>query len=159
MQANDRRDAAAKRCCDLAWRRAPLATGLVAARPDYDALRKCALQGITAPYSFLASGHDVPIGYAMSQRFSQKVVASKNVLVRELSGEAVLLNLESEKYFGLDEIGYRMWTVLTASDSIGAAYEELLSEYEVEPEQLRQSLDGLISQCTDQGLLQLAAPE
>ena len=90
---------------------------------------------------------------------SRRVVASENVLVRELSGEAVLLNLESEMYFGLEEIGYRMWTILTTSDSIGAAYEQLLSEYEVEPEQLWESLDALIGECTEQGLLQLAPPK
>jgi Coenzyme PQQ synthesis protein D (PqqD) len=94
---------------------------------------------------------------SMKQLFSRKVVASENVLLRELSGEAVLLNLDSEMYFGLDEIGYRMWGVLTTSDSIGAAYEQLLSEYEVEPEQLWESLEALIGECTEQGLLQLAS--
>jgi Coenzyme PQQ synthesis protein D (PqqD) len=93
----------------------------------------------------------------MSESFSRRVVVPESVLVRELSGEAVLLNLESEMYFGLDEIGYRMWTALTTSDSIGAAYEQLLSEYEVEPEQLRESVDELINQCTEQGLLQLVS--
>ena len=96
---------------------------------------------------------------SIKQLSSRKVVASENVLLRELSGEAVLLNLDSEMYFGLDEIGYRMWTVLTASDSIGAAHEQLLSEYEVEPEQLWESLDSLIGECTEHGLLQLAPPK
>jgi len=89
---------------------------------------------------------------------SQRVVTSDDVLVRELSGEAVLLNLNSEVYFGLDEIGFRMWTVLTSTDSIGAAYEQLFSEYEVEPDQLWESIDALISQCMAQGLLQFAPP-
>ena len=97
--------------------------------------------------------------HSMKQLSSREVVASENVLLRELSGEAVLLNLDSEMYFGLDEVGYRMWTVLTGSDSIGAAYEQLLSEYEVEPEQLWESLDTLIGECTEQGLLQLAPPK
>ena len=95
----------------------------------------------------------------MSKAFLGKVVVPESVLVRELSGEAVLLNLNSEMYFGLDEIGYRMWTALTTSDSIGAAFEQLLTEYEVEPEELRQSLDALIGQCIEQGLLQSAPPE
>ena len=89
------------------------------------------------------------------QIFSRKVVVPDSILVRELSGEAVLLSLDSEMYFGLDEIGYRMWTVLTTSDSIDAAYEQLLSEYDVGPEQLRESVDELINQCTEHGLLEL----
>jgi hypothetical protein len=95
----------------------------------------------------------------MRQFFSQKAVVPDGVLVRELSGEAVLFNVDSEMYFGLDEVGYRIWTVLTATDSIGAAYEQLLSEYEVEPEQLRESLEALLGQCREQGLLQLEPPK
>ncbi len=52
----------------------------------------------------------------------------EGVLVRELEGESVLLNLESESYFGLDGIGTRMLALLTDSDSIEAAYEKLLDE-------------------------------
>jgi len=91
----------------------------------------------------------------VQQLFSQRVVASDNVLVRELSEEAVLLNLDSGIYFGLDQTGFRVWTVLTAADSISAAYEQLLSEYEVDPEQLLESLDELLSQCMGQGLLKI----
>ena len=65
--------------------------------------------------------------------FSRRVVVPESVLVRELSGEAVLLNLGSGMYFGLEEIGYRMWTVLTTSECIGVAYEQLSTEYEVSP--------------------------
>jgi hypothetical protein len=95
----------------------------------------------------------------MRELSSRKVVAAENILIRELSGEAVLLDLNKELYFGLDEVGYRMWTVLTSADTVGAAYEQLLSEYEVEPEQLEKSVESLISQCVDQGLFQFASPK
>ena len=95
----------------------------------------------------------------MRELFSRRVVVPESVLVRELSGEAVLLNLDSGMYFGLEEIGYRMWTVLTTSECIGVAYEQLSSEYEVEPAELWESLETLIGQFTEQGLLQLAPPK
>jgi Coenzyme PQQ synthesis protein D (PqqD) len=91
----------------------------------------------------------------MEKLFSSKAVAPDNVLVRELSGEAVLLNLDNEMYFGLDEVGYRIWKVLTTTDFIGDAYKQLLSEYEVEPGELRRQLEALIHQCEEQGLLRL----
>jgi hypothetical protein len=86
-----------------------------------------------------------------------KVVVPANVLVRELDGESVLLNLNSECYFGLDEVGTRMWTLLTASESVQAAYEKLATEYDVDAEQLRQDLDSLIEKLVDQGLLEVHA--
>lgn len=75
------------------------------------------------------------------------------VMVRELEGESVLLNLDSESYFGLDDIGTRMWAVLTDAESIETAYETLLAEYEVEPEHLRTDLCGFIDKLSEAGLI------
>jgi len=70
-------------------------------------------------------------------QFANRVVVPKHVLVRHLDGESVLLNLETEKYFGLDTTGTRMWELVTTSPSVDAAYARLLEEFEVEPELLR----------------------
>lgn len=78
-----------------------------------------------------------------------------HVLVRQVEGESVLLNLESEQYFGLDEVGTGMWAALTRADSIEAAYQALLGEYEVDAEQLRQDLQTLIEKLVEKGLLKL----
>lgn len=37
-----------------------------------------------------------------------RVEISPEVLFQELQGEAVLLNLTSERYYGLDDVGMRM---------------------------------------------------
>jgi len=66
-----------------------------------------------------------------------------------------LLNLETEQYFGLDETGTRMWQLLVGSPSIDAAYQELLVEFDVEPELLRSNLMELLSRLVDSGLLQV----
>jgi len=65
--------------------------------------------------------------------FTHRVVVPTHVLVRHLDGECVLLNLETEKYFGLDATGTRMWELLTHSPSIEAAFDKLAEEFEVEP--------------------------
>ena len=93
----------------------------------------------------------------MEITFSQRIRAPDDVLVQMLEGEAVLLNLNTESYFGLDEVGARMWTLLTESDSIQTAYEVLVEEYDVTPEQLRADLTDLIDRLAEQGLITLAA--
>ena len=75
------------------------------------------------------------------------------VMVRQIEGESVLLNLNSESYFGLDDVGTRMWAALTDSESIETAYGTLLAEYEVEPEQLRTDLCGFIDKLSEAGLI------
>jgi len=85
--------------------------------------------------------------------FSDRVVVPAYVLIRHLDGEAVLLNLETEKYFGLDTTGTRMWEVATQSSCLEAAFLTLAEEFEVEPPQLRANLADLIGRLLENGLL------
>jgi hypothetical protein len=82
-----------------------------------------------------------------------RVSAPAHVLVRFLDRESVLLNLETERYFGLDETGTRMWQLLTASPDVDAAYQGLLAEFDVEPELLRENLTDLLGRLVENGLL------
>lgn len=84
-----------------------------------------------------------------------RISAPAHVLVRFLDRESVLLNLETERYFGLDETGTRMWQLLTASPNVDAAYQELLAEFDVEPELLRHDLTDLLGRLMENGLLQV----
>lgn len=77
--------------------------------------------------------------------------------MRELDGESVLLNLQSERYFGLDEVGTRMWVALSRSESIQTAYEDLLSEYDVDAKLLHQDLESLIDKLVEHGLVEVSS--
>ena len=87
--------------------------------------------------------------------FADRVEMPPHVLVRFLENESVLLNLETERYYGLDETGTRMWQVVTAARSIDNAYVELLSEFDVEAELLRLHLSELLGRLVENGLLQV----
>ena len=91
--------------------------------------------------------------------FSDRVVVPAHVLVRHLDGESVLLNLETEKYFGLDATGKRMWEVATQSASLEAAYVALAQEFDVEPEVLRSNLAELMARLIENGLLKLSSAD
>jgi hypothetical protein len=88
--------------------------------------------------------------------FDQCVRSPDHVLVRELGGESLLLNLDSETYFGLDDVGTRMWTLLVASPSIEHALAALCAEYGVEDDILRRDLAALLDELLDHGLLVVA---
>jgi len=91
--------------------------------------------------------------------FSDRVMVPTHVLIRYLDGESVLLNLETERYFGLDATGTRMWEVTTQSASIEAAYATLVQEFDVEPEVLRANLAELLAHLIDNGLLKLSSAD
>ena len=83
----------------------------------------------------------------------KRVAVRPDVLTREISGESVLLDLASERYFGLDEIGTGMWKALTAGATIGEAIEALLAEYDVAPETLREDVAAFVRRLADAGLV------
>ena len=93
----------------------------------------------------------------MSIDFSSRVEVPEEVLVSELDGESVILNLHTESYFGLDEVGASMWSVFTRSSSIEAAYETLKGEWNVDPALLRHDLASLLEQLSAEGLIRISA--
>ena len=89
--------------------------------------------------------------------FTDRVAVPAHVMVRFLDNESVFLNLETERYFGLDSTGTRMWQVLTTTTNIEGAYQALLGEFEVEPEDLRTDLVELVNKLLENDLLQVVS--
>ncbi len=83
----------------------------------------------------------------------RRVTQPSHILLQDLAGEAVLLNLQNGLYYGLDEASFSMFKVLVSSSSVQAAYEQLLEEYDVEPDQLRSDLDKFLSNLLENGLV------
>jgi len=90
--------------------------------------------------------------------FSARAKMSEGILFRELDGESVILSLDSETYFGLDEVGTRTWELLRAGPTIQAAYETLCAEYDVDSAQLRRDLEELLDQLVGHKLIEIDAP-
>src|SRR5512133_199868 len=85
--------------------------------------------------------------------FSWRIAVPEDVLIRDLDGESVVLNIRTEKYYGLDAVGTRMWAVLTEGDTVEAAFDKLLEEYDVERARLRSDLETFVSELVEHGLL------
>ena len=98
------------------------------------------------------ANNPVTESFPMSPR-DKRVSVAPDVLMRELEGEAVLLNLDSETYFGLDEIGTTMWTTLATSATLESAYCALLEIYDADPERLRADLLDFVGQLAEAGLV------
>lgn len=87
--------------------------------------------------------------------WSAKVRITPDVLHQELGGETVLLNLSNENYFGLDEVGTRVWQLLGETHSANAVVTRLIKEYDVSAEQLRTDVARLITELVTAGLVSL----
>jgi hypothetical protein len=76
-----------------------------------------------------------------------------DVLFQELQGEAVLLNLKTGVYLGLNPVGTRVWQLLQEDGSLSRVLDAMLAEYDVSRDQCSQDLLKLIQQMEQQGLL------
>ncbi len=93
----------------------------------------------------------------MSIDYSMKVSVPKHVLVRVFENESVILNLNTEAYHGLDDVGTGIWKAIIQAASIQEAFETLLSEYDIEPAQLRQDLDDFLEKLHQRGMVEFVA--
>lgn len=88
---------------------------------------------------------------------NQTIKVSPDVISQEVSGETVILDLNSENYFGLDEIGTRIWQLVEETGDLETIFQRMLEEYEVEEDQLEEDLEKLISEVEKIGLVSLQA--
>jgi hypothetical protein len=93
--------------------------------------------------------------YRMSIDFNSRAEVPGDVLVSELDGESVILNLKTESYFGLDEVGAWMWSVVSGADSIEAGFQTLKGGCDVDPARLRMDLTCLLEQLLAEGLVRI----
>jgi hypothetical protein len=89
----------------------------------------------------------------MSHAPDQRFEPSPRVLFQEVHGEMVLLDLESEHYFGLNEVGARFWQLLAQGLGTAEIVDRLLQEYEVERSALNDDLAALQHQLLSRGLI------
>ena len=75
---------------------------------------------------------------------SQRLRISDAAVVRDLDGESVILNIESGIYFGLDQVGTRIWELIGQYGDVDSILRVLEDEYDADPRVLRADLEALI---------------
>jgi hypothetical protein len=88
----------------------------------------------------------------MALSLDDPMVVSDDVLFRALDAEAVLLNLKSGVYFGLNPVGTRAWQLLAEHRTLNRVCDVMIEEYEVERDVLARDLLELGRQLQDAGL-------
>jgi len=83
------------------------------------------------------------------------IVATAGQISADLSGEVVILNLDSGVYYGLDLVGARIWDLIQAPKTVMEIQAALLDEYEVEPERCENDLLALLQSLAAEGLIEV----
>ncbi len=91
----------------------------------------------------------------MRLTLGSRVRPAPDTLFRNLEGEAVLLSLSACEYFGLDEVGTRIWELLPQHESLAGVLTSVLTEFEVGAGQAEEDLLSLVAALRDKGLVQV----
>jgi hypothetical protein len=75
-----------------------------------------------------------------------------------LDGDGILLDLRNQLYFGLDDVGVRIWELVRETGSEQGIYEALVKEYDVPPEEIRRDLAEWLDDLIERKLLEVAQP-
>ena len=84
---------------------------------------------------------------------AQRAKPTADVLCQEMGGEVVLLDLASERYFGLDPVGTRIWALLDQDQPLQQVLDTLCTEYDAPRDRLQADLVALVGQLADAGLV------
>lgn len=83
------------------------------------------------------------------------VEVAADVIFQELDGEAVLLNMQSEIYFGLDSMGTRIWQLLKEHGTLETVGRILMEEYDVAENELQRELLEFVDKLHSKGLVKV----
>ena len=86
---------------------------------------------------------------------NQKVTFADTVFAQEVDGEMVLLDMNSENYFGLDEVGTAIWQAMQEKENLKEVFEILLEQYEVEEDVLKKDLITFVEKLEESGLVKV----
>ncbi len=83
------------------------------------------------------------------------VVCAGNQVSSTLEDGAILLDLDSGVYYGLNAVGYQIWNLMKSPIRIGHLLNCLLEDYEVDPQVCEQEVLALAHSLACEGLIQV----
>ena len=86
---------------------------------------------------------------------NQKITFADTVFAQEVDGEMVLLDMNSENYFGLDEVGTAIWQAMQEKETLKEVFAMLMEQYDVESDVLEKDLFGFVDKLVENGLVEV----
>jgi sulfur transfer complex TusBCD TusB component (DsrH family) len=83
------------------------------------------------------------------------VVAAGELLTSEFGAELVILNLRDGVYYGLEDVGSRLWSLLQRPVTVAAIRDALVAEYDVEPARCGRDVRALLQDLAARGLIEV----
>lgn len=86
-----------------------------------------------------------------------RVKPSEDVLFQEVQGDAVLLDLKTGVYFGLDKVGTRIWQLMADKGLLLGVVEQMEEEFDVARERCEGDVVLLARRLEEEGLISVCS--
>lgn len=91
---------------------------------------------------------------AARERANDRLIPAKHVVSTMHGTRTVLLDAHSGHYYGLDEVGSRIWHLAQAGFGALTIADKLAQEYDASPEQLQRDVSAFIEELRNSRLLE-----
>ena len=83
------------------------------------------------------------------------VVAAQDQVSADLAGETIILGLTAGAYFGLEDVGGRIWDLIREPRTVAEIRDTIVEEYDVDVDRCERELLGLLEQLATTGLIEI----
>jgi hypothetical protein len=81
------------------------------------------------------------------------VVRSTGQVSSELDGEAMLMSIETGKYYHMNEVATRLWQLIEKPQKVSALIDQLLSEFEIDRPTCESQVQSFLTSLTESHLI------
>ena len=89
----------------------------------------------------------------MSLSPSSRVVVSDQQVFTTVGSEAVILGLRDGVYYGLDDVGARVWSMLATPRTVSELVTDIVSEFDVAPDECTRDVLALLEDLAARNLV------
>ena len=82
-----------------------------------------------------------------------RIEIPEHVMIREVGGECVILDLDTEQYFGLDDIGTEILQLLRDGSTIDQVVTRIVEQYDASADQVMADVAALVGSLLERGLV------
>lgn len=72
----------------------------------------------------------------------------------ELEGETLITQVDSDQFFGLDDVSSKVWQALDGQKTVGTICQELFQQFEVSPDQCQADVVEFVQSLLDGKLIE-----
>jgi hypothetical protein len=89
---------------------------------------------------------------------SATITVADDLLSREMAPELVILNLRDGVYYGLEDVGVRVWSLLQKPVTLATLRDTLVAEYSVDQQACEEDVRALLADLEARGLIVVQEP-